>query len=91
MATSTTQQQTTEIPVKNYFAFVSRMNGNSPYGRGADREAADDRCQEVRCAIKDRNSLAFKIADDSMRTFYTDKQLWVMAFQLKKENYPIYQ
>lgn len=91
MTTTTTTATTTTRTAGDYFAFVSRMNGSSSYGRSADREAADDRCHEVRNAIKDRSSLAFKIADDSFRTFFTDKQLWVMAFQLKKEGYPIYQ
>lgn len=73
------------------FSFVSGINasGNISSSMGNYTTAfqegmAEDRQREVRNAILDENSIASKIINNPKTNRYSEKQMWVIVFELLK-------
>lgn len=75
--------------VKQIFDYISMMNPTvntssslGSYVSATDQMVADNITAEVINALTDETSLAYKIATTADR--YSDKQLWVIAYELVK-------
>jgi len=67
---------------KQIFDYIYGMTNQSFYKNSTNQSIADDKLNEVVGSLLD-STLAYKIATSGASTF-TDKQLWIVSFELLK-------